>query len=70
MQENATTTRDIEVPHISGQGGHVVPAGTRVIVNHPPDESIYISGPSVRATVYVEAEAVDMDISPGEVVPS
>lgn len=58
---NATTTREITVPGIGGgRAGHVVPAGTRVIVQRDAG-GIYVSGPSVRATVYVDADAVRMD---------
>jgi hypothetical protein len=65
---NATTTREIHVPSISGQGGHKVPAGTRVLVTRDAmDGSVIVSGPEVGATMYVEEAAVDMDVTTGPV---
>jgi hypothetical protein len=57
----ATLNRDVEVPSIGGGSSpaRVVPAGTQV---HATTEGgrLYISGPAVQATVYVEAAAVTL----------
>lgn len=57
---NATTLREITVPSISGHGGHVVPRGTRVYATREGDSTV-IGGPEVKATMYVEHNAVRMD---------
>ena len=59
-EANATLTRDLNVPSISGQGGHTVSAGTRVRATRDGSGMI-VSGALVGATIYTETAAVKLD---------